>query len=277
MSLLEKNISWTFNSDPAVGAINVSADGSVFSVALDNPIKVPNAAIDCKAGVVQAAIFNTSPNISPSFGNNVFTFTTTNAPAGTYTFNIPEGLYSVAALNSFIGAEMINILQPANLITIAGDTATQKSIITFLVSGDSINFTVANSVRTVLGFNSVIITAPSAGFSFFSNNPASFNRNNAYALVSNLVSLGIPVNNQSRGIIASIPIDVAPGSEINYNPQNVVWFGANDLIGVSKSNITFQLVNQSLQPTPTAGDSYSFTVLIIYSILLSPNILSLKP
>ena len=123
---------------------------------------------------------------------------------------------------------------PANLITISGDAATQRSIITFLTSGDSIDFTIVNSVREVLGFNSAVITAPSANFSFFSDNVAAFNRINSFLLASNIVAQGIPINNQSRGIIGSVPISVAPGSQIVYSPQNVVWFNAKELMGRAK-------------------------------------------
>ena len=61
---------------------------------------------------------------------------------------------------------------------------------------DGIDFTFANSVNTVLGFAATVITAPSASFSFFSTNTASFNRVNSYIIASNLVSAGIPVYEQ---------------------------------------------------------------------------------
>src|SRR5690348_11591732 len=69
--LLEKTQSFTFSSDTKVGAENVSTDGSVFQVTMDNPIMIPKSAIDCNVGVLQAEIWNNSPNISASFGNNV--------------------------------------------------------------------------------------------------------------------------------------------------------------------------------------------------------------
>jgi hypothetical protein len=275
--LLEKSLSYIFNSDPASGAQNVSADGSVFQVSLNTPISIPKSAIDCSAGVIQAAIWSTSPNIAADFKNNQFEFTTTAAPAGTYTLTIPDGLYSVAGLNSYFSSQFTNLGLPSNLITLSGDSATQKSILTFSVSGDSIDFTIANSVREVLGFNAAVITAPSAGYSFFSDNTAAFNRVNSYIIASNLVSQGIPVNSQSRGIIGTVPISVAPGSQINYSPQNVVWFDCGELIGSPKINMTFSLLDQDLRPTPTAGDSYSFVILIKYHILLAQGTLPLKP
>ncbi len=134
-------------------------------------------------GVLQSSVWNTSPNIAAEFNNNVFKFTTSEAPADTYTWTIPDGLYSLAGLNSYFASQFTNLGLPSNLITLSGDSATQKSIVTFLTSGDSVDFTVANSVREVLGFNSVVITAPSSNYSFYSNNEAEFNRINSYGIV----------------------------------------------------------------------------------------------
>lgn len=275
--LLERIQSYIFNSESKSGAENVSSDGSSFQVTLNAPIVVPKDALDCLVGVVQANIWNTSPNIGESAANNVFNFTTSVAPAGTYNLVIPDGLYSVAALNSYLSSQFVNLGLPANLVAISGNTATQKSIVTILTSGDSIDFSVANTVGSLLGFNAAVITAPSANYSFFSDNTAAFNRVNSYTLSSNLVLGGIPVNSESRGIIATVPINVAPGSQITYNPQNVVWFNASDLIGSQRSNMKFSLLDQDLRVAPTGGNTYSFVLVIKYHLLLSSGVLPLKP
>ena len=275
--LLEKTFSYIFNSDTASGAQQVSADGSVFSVTLNLPISIPRGAIEASAGVLQANIWNTSPNIAASFGNNIFTFTTTQMPAGTYTLTIPDGLYSIDGLNTYLSSQFVNLGLPSNLFTIGGDFATQSTILTIGFSGDSVNFTVANSVRTVLGFNSEVLTAPSNDYSFYSENPAVFNRNNSYIIASNLVSQGIPVNNQSQGIISTVPINVAPGSQIVYQPQNIIWFEISELIGSPKLNMMFRLLNQNLVATPTGGETWSFTLMIKYNLLLSTSAIPLKP
>ena len=275
-ALLERTVSYIFNSDPASGSQNLSADGSTFQVTLNDPIKIPAGAVNCTAGVIQASPWNSSPNIAAAFGNNLFRFTTTVAPTGTYTITIPDGLYSVAGLNAYLSGQFANLGLPANLISISGNDATQKSVVTILTVGDSINFTIANSVRTVLGFNPGVITAPSASYSFFSDNAASFNRINNFIITSNIVSVGIPINSQSQGVIASIPISSAPGSQISYSPQNVVWFGANELIGQPKVNLQFSLRDQDLRPV-IAVDYYSFTLCIRFTVLLSSGVLALKP
>lgn len=276
MALLERLQSFIFNSDSKSGAENVSSDGSMFTVTLNSPIKIPKDAVDCTVGVLQSAIWNTSYNIAASFGNNAFRFTTTAAPAGTYTLVIPDGLYSVAGLNSYLSSQFVNLTLPANLITIGGNTATQKSIVTFLTNGDNVDFTIPNSVAGVLGFGAVVITAPSANFSFFSNSTAQFNRVNSYIIASNLVAAGIPVNSSSRGVIATIPINAAPGSQINFSPTNVVWFDASDLIGTQRSNLQFSLLDQDLRPAGTGGNSYTFTVNIRHHMYIGTGTIPLK-
>lgn len=218
--------------------------------------------MDCSVGVLQANIWNTSPNISAALADNIFTFTTSMAPAGTYSWAIPDGLYSVAGLNSYLSSQFVNIGLAANLIAIS--------------AGDSVNFTVANSLRGLLGFNSVVSTAPSANYSFFSNSTAAFNLVNSYVISSNLVGNGILVNSSSRGIIATVPIDVPPGSQINYSPQNVIWFNAPELIGSQRSNIQFSLLNEDLRTAATGGNPYTLTITIKYHVLLSTGVLPLR-
>ena len=92
MTLLEKTQNFIFNSEAKSGAQSVSADGSVFSVTLNSPIKIPKDALDCTVGVLQSAIWNTSYNIAAGFFNNNLRFTTTAAPAGSYNIVIPDGL-----------------------------------------------------------------------------------------------------------------------------------------------------------------------------------------
>ena len=71
-------------SNPAVGAENVSTDGSRFEVNLTNDLSIPAGASDIEMCVSQAAIWNVSPNVAAGFGNNCFRYTTSTAPVGVY-------------------------------------------------------------------------------------------------------------------------------------------------------------------------------------------------
>jgi hypothetical protein len=235
-SILKKKFSMFFSSDTATGAYAVSQDGSEFSVKLNNPLTIPSNCLDCSLSVIQANIWNVSPNIAEIFGNNVFAFVVAETP-----------------------------------IVLSGDDATQKTILTFTGVGDRVDFTVANSVREVLGFDSRIAPplpgAPSVGFNEFSDNSAQFNRTNSYLITSNIVSGGIPINSTSANIIASVPpISVAPGSQIVYAPRNPLAFSGNELVGAIKNSFNFQLRNQSLEATPTVNELWSLVILFEYSV-----------
>ena len=261
----------SFNSDPATGAVPVGSDGSIFHVDLNTALAFdPKTIVSVEAAVLQAAVWNTSPNVSPAFQNNAFRFTTSVAPAGTYDIVFPQGLFSLSGIGSYISTQLVNLGLPANLFLFSGEDATQKVVITILTAGDSIDFSVASSIGPLLGFSAAPgdnpVVAPIAGFNAFSQGTAALNRNNSYRIRSTLVSGGIQSNAISGGVIAKIPIDQSPGSQINYSPQNPLWFSANELIGVGKQSLDFFLENQSGQPTPTAGEFYDFVVAFRYYV-----------
>ena len=263
--LIPKSTSFFFSSDPTDKAQNVSQDGSEFTVVLDTPISLPQNAMSATLSVSLASIWNTSYNISASFGNNKITI----VEAGTlFTLTMPDGLYSLGGLNSYFATQFVNRGLPSNLILISGDEATQKSIITFLRDGDQIDFTQPNSVRNILGFDARVVVSVSAGFNEFSDDPANFNRVNSYLIRSNWVSQGIPVNSIGQGIIAQIPITVPPGSQINYSPFNPIPVDCSELIGNGKNSFTFSLVDQNLRPTPTASETWNFVLVINYFVLM---------
>ena len=278
--IINKQSNFFFSSSITSGAQNVSSDGSQFSVTLNKAIEIPKSAVFCEIGVLQANIWNTSPNISSDFNNNIFKFTTNDTGnPGTHTINISEGLYSLALLHNYLSLQFENLGLPKDLILISGDDSSQKTVLEFKVAGDQVDFTVPNSIRNILGFNSRLspLTPQAANYNDYSDTSAEFNRNNSYLIKSNIVSYGIPVNNIAPNIISQIPINVSPGSQINYQPQNVLWVDGSELIGNSRLNLDFELVNQSLQAAPTSGDIWSFVLSIRYGLLLTNQSLPLNP
>lgn len=277
--IIKKKRSIEFSSNPAIGAENVSSDGTSFSVILNQPISIPSSAVSCHLGVIDATIWNITNNISASIGNNDFTFTTTAAPAGTYSVTIPDGLYSLSGLNAFLSTAFSNLGLPSNLILLGGDDATQKTILTFLTAGDQVDFTTLTSVRDVLGFSSR--NAPSSpeasGWNEFSDTTANFNRVNSYNISTDLINEGIPFNNKSVGIISKVPITSSPGSLINYEPNNILWVNADELIGQKKLNFRFNLLDDSLRVAPTPGEIWSFTITIEYEMLMTKEHVPLMP
>lgn len=270
--------SYFFSSDVKVGAQQVSADGSSFAISLNNPISIPRGTVNCKIGIHDAQIWYVNPNISILLTNNTFTFTTSVAPAGTYTITFADGLYSLDALKATLSNQIVNLGLPPNLFILSGDDSTQRIIVTILTNGDSLNFTTINSVRTLLGFASGIYTAPSAMYNLYGTMSAKFNSDSSYLITSDIVPEGIPVNNQSNGVLINVPIkNVVPGSQIVYEPTNIVWSNGNTLIGNSKQFLRFKLTNQNLVPVNTVNELWQFTMIIKYQLLLSNTDLPLRP
>ena len=265
-SILKKEFSFYVSSDPDTGAVNVSQDGATFRVNLNNPIQIPKNALSCELSVIQANVWNDSNNISAQFNNNIFNFTTNHSGAPVnYNFVLPDGLYSLSGLNAYLSTQFTNLGLPSNLITISGDESTQKTILTFLVASDQVDFTVPNSVREVLGFDSRLspLVPQPAGYNDFSDNSAEFNRTNSYLIECDITQEGIPVNNFNQGIVASVPINVSPGSQITYEPRNPLVIDASDLIGNTRQVLNVRLLNQSLE-LATTNEIYSFVTRIVY-------------
>ena len=274
--VINKVWSGFFNSNPLSGSTNQSADGSQFSVNMNTPLKIPASAISCRMAVLSASIWSTSPNISPAFNNNLFRYSSDLTVFKTIV--IPEGLYSLTDLQSYLSSQFIAQAEPSNLFQISGNQPTQQSIITFFNSACVLDFT-TNSVGSLMGFLPQVYNFPAVSHGLlFSQAPASFNRNNSYLISTNMISNGIPVNSNGRGIIASIPIPAGSvNSIISYEPNQLLYFDAGELIGSPKMNFSFSLTNENLQPTPTNGDYWSFSLMIEYGVLMTDQPVPLRP
>ena len=274
--VINKVWSGFFNSNPASGSTNQSSDGSKFTVNMNSPLKIPESAISCKMAVLSASIWSTSPNISPLFGNNLFRYSADMTSFKTIT--IPEGLYSLTDLQSYLSSQFLAQAEPVNLFTISGNEPTQQTIITYSGATCVLDFT-TNSVGSLMGFLPQVYNFPAVTHGLlFSQSPAAFNRNNSYLISTNMISSGIPVNSNGRGIIASIPIPAGSvNSIISYEPNQLLYFDASELIGAPKTNFQFSLTNENLLFTPTNGDYWSFTVMIEYGVLLTDQNVPMRP
>ena len=278
--LIKRGMSMLFSSESAAGAENVSADGCQFSVTLSSPLSIPKSAMNCSMAVIAATIWNTSPNIAASFGNNLFRYQTSIGGGGlvTYTEVIDDGLYSLDALNSYLAIKFQNRGFPGDLFVLTGNNATNEAIITFLQAGDILEIGIVGSVGVLLGWPlaSPNIVAPVPGYSEFSPQTAVFNRVNSYIISSDIISTGISLNGTSRSILANVPITAPPGSQITYLPTCPQFFPADELIGNPKQFCRFQLTDQALRAAPTNGETYSVTLLIKWEVLLSSQPVPLK-
>ena len=249
-------------------AKNVSSDGSSFSVQLDSPISIPRGAVGITLELTQASIWNNAFNISEEIKNNKFRY----YQGDTWiTITIPDGQYSLSALNDYLGQQFLTQPLAEDFIQIASDEPTQKSILVFSTSSARVDFTLVDSCRDVLGFNPRIVLSTAINDIELSDNVARFNRVNSYLIKTNLIGNGIPINSKTNGIIASIPITSAPGSLIVYSPAHPIQADASSLVGGSTNYFTFSLLDQQERAVSTNGESYSFVVVIRYYLLLSSD------
>ena len=264
--MIKQESSFIVSSDPLDGAINKSVIGSSFDVALTGrPLAIPEEAIDVTLEVTTATIWWTIPNIETGI-NDLF-FLDDNATPRNIT--VPQGLYDVPGLAAAIERELVNAGAAANIITISADTATQKIVITHNITGITIDFTPAQTFRDILGFNSQVlgpnITAPLA---FLAPNVANFNIVEYFLLTGNIVDLGLRINNTYNNNLARVYIDVRPGSQILYTPQNPTKQTASKLRGRKITSMSFTLTDQNGRLVNTAGEDFSIEITIRYLIPL---------
>ena len=257
MNLVPHTFALLCNSDEVTGAKNKSADGSEFTVQLNRPIQIPAEAVSCTVEVQAASIWNSALNISADIGNNILTL-------NALTMTIEDGQYSIELLQAAVSRWLSTQGLTSTRIGLSGDFATQKVNITFEDAGDTIDFTVANSVNGILGFDARVvqgseIVAPG-------DTTAGFNRINSFLIQSDLISGGIPVNNDSNGILANVQIDQPPGSQVNYAPRHPTKCDCTELVGQYKNAFVIRLRDQLLRPVDT--NEYDFTCLLVFKYFL---------
>jgi hypothetical protein len=273
MSLLEKQFSVFFNSSVANGSTKIGKLGNHFQVQLQSPLNIPNDCVYATLEVVSAKVWNTSPNISEEIGNNHLFFRLNSKE---YDILFEDGIWGVEEMNMWLEFSLVRWKLAKDLFELETDDATQKVSIKINNVGVVIDFTKPKSVIDVMGFytehnefldtfsSDLILSTTIVGDSFIAPNEARFNRVINFYIKSNLVSDGIPVNNQSSGIIAEVPINVKVGSLINYVPQIPLRVDCSDLIGNSKQSITFQLVDQQNRGVSTSGEDFSMALVFRY-------------
>jgi hypothetical protein len=266
---IERQFSAFFSSAVGRGSVKNSL-GNRFSVELSTPLSIPQKTVYASLEVVRAKVWNSSPNISADIGNNHVHFSYNGV---TYNAVLPDGLYGRDEMNVFMTIYFSNDAElPNDLFSFEENGATQKLSITFKYVGISIDFTPPNACTDVTGFytthdegediftSTLIVTSTIAGETVTAPEEARFNRVVNYYITSNLISDG----NRSSGVISEVPITVKPGSLINYLPTNPLRSDCSDLIGQTKQNITFALVDQLGRNVSTSGEDWSLAIVIRY-------------
>ena len=252
------------SSSVSAGAINRTADGSTFEILLEDAIEVPKGSTNCVIEVQETTIWNVVPNIITGVNDKLyFRF-----QGDDFVITIPQGLYDLGFLQRAIDREVEDLLGITfeGLILIEPDNPTQKTNLRLREAELRVDFTMGDTFRDLLGFNSQLVPPlPTLGvFNQLSDNVAAFNNIDFFLLHSNLTDRGIRVNNTYDSVIAQILIDVPPGSQIISRPFNAPKTGAWGLIDSSRKRIRFWLTDQDNNLVDTNTEDYSCRLIIKY-------------
>jgi len=280
MSVIERKATFLFSSNPSDGAQNIQSNGSVFTVNLQYPINLPHSTQYATLEVSRARVWYVTPNISSSRKNNRINISD---GVNEYAITINDGLYNLPQLINAIGIQFDTQTLPVvpafrfvDMFRFDADNATQKVAITSLLANVYINWNVVDSVRDVFGFVNlpllplqnqtppVVPIAPPQ--TFLANAEAQFNTINEFYISSTIVHTGIPTNSRSSNLITTVPIDVPPGSQINYKPEVPLLIDAMELMGGQKTSFTFSLTDENFIPVDTFGEYWSVTMTLRYWI-----------
>ncbi len=275
--MLRLEIPLIASSDTAVGAVNVSTAGDFFQIELAEPIEIPREATNITVSMEESTVWWVVPNILDSTAgasqNNLMKIVDTgvgSGVAGTFNLVIPQGLYDLSALNQTIVRELASAgagVTPDPLITLSADDATQKVEITAHYIGISVDFTISNSFRDILGWGSVVLGPTIAVLTtFLAPNVAAFNVINYFLVHCDVVTRGVRYNNTYSQVLDQVLIDVAPGSQIisaKFRPPEIP---EPDLAGTIRNTIRFWITDDQLRSINTNDETWSARIVIKYNM-----------
>jgi hypothetical protein len=267
MSTKEVNI--IVSSDPNNGASSLSLDGSQFSVQLNEPLVFPKESKNIRLSVPEAEIWWTIPNIITGINDTIrIEGPDVGDVIQVYDIIVPQGLYNLAAINSRVLDDLKNQgakFEPDPLISFAEDNATNRVEIIFNYDTVSVDFTIPNTFREILGFNNLEYGPyPIVPQTVLADNVAAFNQVNYFLIHSDLVNRGLLFNNAYSQIVTKVQIDKAPGSQIVSTPFNPAKSDAASLAGTQKSSLRFWLTDDKNRPINTNGEYWGARILITY-------------
>ena len=231
---------------------------------LQNPILIPQDVKTCSLRVISADIWNLVSNVSAALGNKIDILLAGVGPV--YTLTIPEGQYSVAALNAAIENQLVLQGLLATNLVIAGDAPTQRVAFTSDVAGTIIKFPGEKYLWNILGFNQgYTLTLTLAGVRYLAPGIARFNNINSFLIHSDLVDAGIPANGDYYGIIAKVPISSPSGSLITFSPSYPIAVDASNLIGARVQSVSLWLTNETGWQRINTRENFSVLVELSYN------------
>jgi hypothetical protein len=269
--MFRKSVSILASSSIANGAKNKSANGSYFSVYLNDATKIPDDAKNITVEIEKSVIWWVFPNIEAKNNQIYVTGENTANVLQSRLITISPGLYDLALLKTSILNQLQNQgfkQSPLPVIDFTSDASTGRVIVKMNYINSKIDFraiNVPNPINTVLGFDLAEYTTGSAQFNLTAPNIAQFNTINSLLIKSDLTDVGLSLNGFEDYIVGQVLINVSPGSQIIYEPHNPTQTSAQNLQGRLLRNFHVELTDESRNPVNTFGEDYSVLFKISWS------------
>lgn len=239
-------------------ATNKSLSNGEASFILRNPIQFKNAQV----GLNHFSFTNFFINISAALGNNVLYYSDDGTNTTKYSITIPNGSYSLIALDSFLANEQ-NSAQGKLIFNIVPNYSTNKAGIQYgATAGWFVHFG-ADSPFTLLGFtNGQNVPASKNATAYYIEygpTAASFNNITSLKVWTNLTTDSIS-NTQSSSVIYETSPAVEVGSTQNDAIHNIMWCGC---ASTSISQIIIRLLDQN-EAAVNMTEDFSVALIIKY-------------
>lgn len=199
--------------------------------------------------------------ISSSANNNKFYYTDDTGNLTKYTITLDSGYYSVLDLNNTIQYGLMANGDPSTLITITADNATQKVRVSIDRAGYLV-YLPAGTFYSIIGYN-LNDKIPTAGtlttgaYNELAPNVADF-----AALTTILLHTDIAAGSNSYNdgklsdVLTSIPLNVKPGSLINYKPFFPLKLPIIQGVGSSIESIRVYLTDEENNSINVTGSPF---------------------
>ena len=184
-----------------------------------NPLIQLDRAKQYEMALVNLETYYSFPNIDAT--NNNFRYSPDNG-ATWFNIDIPEGSYEITDINDYVQRIMkdnghYDSTNDVYYITVEPNNNTLKSVVDIGV-GYKVDFSTANSIRSVLGFNSQVY---SEGYNE-SENIVNILSVNSLRVTSDVIASSY-TNGGTENIIYSFFPNVGPGFKIIQEPLNLIY------------------------------------------------------
>jgi hypothetical protein len=248
------------------GANYVSEQGSTFDIQFREALIVPREAQNITLEAVQSSIWWSIANIEKDVNDSLIL----SISGVDYDIKLESGLYDLTTLDAAINRAIVNATgQTTTYVNIVDDEATNKVILSFASANLEIDFTGANSMYEILGFEQNVYPlggATTQPINILAPNVAKFNSIDYFVIHTDLITTGIPFNGIFNQSLSQVLIDAEPGSQIITRPYNPIKCDANNLAGSVRNSARFWLTDQNNNLVNTNTEMWSVLVVLKYDL-----------